>query len=205
MQQAFPISGVILAGGKNSRVHGKSKAFFSIGSESIFERIYSVMNAFFEDLIVVTRTPESFFKWNLTIVPDIYAPHCSLNGIYSGLLCAQHPQAFVVACDTPFLSHDLIAYMCSSYNVRNDVYLPRTSKGDEPLCAIYSRRCLNRFKSHLQAGKYKITRCFKGLNTGIIDEFTVRSKDPHHLSFFNVNTPEDLDYANTLIGKNGDV
>ncbi|KPA13079.1 molybdopterin-guanine dinucleotide biosynthesis protein A [Candidatus Magnetomorum sp. HK-1] len=199
MNKKFPISGVILAGGKNSRVDGKNKTFFPIGSASIFERIYSVMNCFFDDLMVVTRSPERFLAWDISIVADIYKPYCSLNGIYSGLFYSLYPQAFVVACDTPFLSHDLIEYMCKTYNSKLDVYLPRTHKGDEPLCAIYSRRCLNPFKSHLQLQKYKITRCFKSLKTDTIEEETLRSRDERLLSFFNVNTSDDLAYANTLI------
>jgi len=201
MKKNFSISGVILAGGKNSRVDGKNKTFFSIGSASIFERIYSVMNGFFDDLIVVTRSPECFLDWDISIVSDIYKPYCSLNGIYSGLFHAKYPQAFIVACDTPFLSQELIKYMCETCKSNIDVYLPKTYKGYEPLCAIYSKRCLNRFKSHLQMQKYKITNCFKSLKTSFIEESTIRSKDAELLSFFNINTSDDLNYANKIVDK----
>jgi len=196
MHKKYPISGIILAGGENSRVNGLNKTFFKVGSQSIFERIYSIMNSFFDDLIVVTRTPDEFLGWDIMIVPDIYHAHCSLNGIYSGVLYATNPQSFVVACDTPFISKDLITYMCDTYSNACDVYYPQTEKGNEPLFAIYSKRCLNCFKNHLQLGKYKISKCIKSLKTDTIHESTLRKKDPNLLSFYNVNTAADLAEAN---------
>jgi len=201
MQNKFPISGIILAGGKNSRFNGQKKTFLSVGTESIFNRIYSVMNIFFDDLLVVTRSPEFFLKWDINIVNDVYTQHSPLNGIYSALFFARHPQIFVTACDTPFISARLIEYMCSSYDPKCDVYMPSTKKGDEPLCAIYSRRCLNRFKSRLNSERCKIIKCFNGLNVCTIDDNTLRSKDIQRHSFFNINTFEDLSCANRLINE----
>jgi molybdopterin-guanine dinucleotide biosynthesis protein A len=196
MYNKYPISGIILAGGTNSRVNGLNKTLFKVGTQTIFERIYSVMNEIFNDLIVVTRIPEEFLDFDIMIVPDVYPAHCSLNGIYSGLRYAINPQAFIVACDTPFISKELILYMCDTYQDSSDVYYPQTDKGSEPLFAIYSKRCLNCFKNHLQLGKYKITRCLKGLKIKTIQESTLRKKDPDLLSFCNVNTAEDLAFAN---------
>jgi molybdopterin-guanine dinucleotide biosynthesis protein A len=196
MQKKYPISGIILAGGKNSRVNGMNKALLKVGTRTIFERTYAIMNTFFDDLIVVTRTPEKYVRWDITIVPDVYQAHCSLNGIYSGLLYAINQQAFVCACDTPFISKELIAYMCDAYEDSWDAYYPQTENGNEPLFAIYSKRCLNCFKNHLQLKKYKITRCIKSLKTKTIHESTLRIKDPNLLSFYNVNTEDDLADAN---------
>jgi len=202
MQKKYPVSGIILAGGRNSRVNGSNKSFFKVGTQSIFERIYEVMNSLFDDLIVVTRSPDDFLGWDTMIVPDVYKAHCSLNGVYSGLLYAINPQAFVVACDTPFISKDLIAYMCDSYKNSYDAYYPQTEKGNEPLFAIYSKQCLNCFKNNLQLEKFKITRCLKSLKTETICESTLRKKDPQLLSFYNINTEADLAYANRkLLGK----
>jgi len=202
MHKKYPISGIILAGGKNSRVNGSNKAFFKVGTQTIFERIYSVMNTFFDDLIVVTRAPTEFLGWDIMIVPDVFQAHCSLNGIYSGLLYANQPQAFVIACDTPFISKDLMAYMCDSYKSTFDAYYPQTEQGNEPLFAIYSKRCLNCFKNHLQLGKYRITRSIKGLKTQKINTSTLRKKDPNLLSFYNVNTEADLAHANRKLEEN---
>jgi molybdopterin-guanine dinucleotide biosynthesis protein A len=196
MHNTDKISGIILAGGNNSRVNGFNKTLFKLGTQTIFERIYSVMNDIFDDLIVVTRIPDDFLDIDIMIVPDVYPAHCSLNGIYSGLRYAINPQAFVVACDAPFISKDLILYMCDTYKDSSDAYYPRTEKGNEPLFAIYSKRCLNCFKNHLQLGKYKIIRSLKGLKIEPIHESTLRTKDPDMLSFYNVNTPEDLACAN---------
>jgi len=201
MKKKNPISGVILAGGKNSRVNGQNKTFFDIGTTSIFEQIYAVMNMFFDDLIVVTRSPELFLKWDIAIFPDFFQPHCPLNGIYTGLLYAQHPQVFVVACDIPFISQNLIEYMCSTYDTKFDVYYPQTSKGNEPLFAIYSRRCLNCFKNRLQMEKFKITNAFKSLKTEVVNESTLNNMGISLQSFFNVNTSQDLIEANSLCNK----
>ena len=76
--------------------------------------------------------------------------------------------------------------------------MPETSAGMEPLCAIYSKRCLDTAEHHIKQNKFKIQRALGNHRLKKIPETVLRSKDPELRSFFNINTPEDLAKAEEM-------
>jgi molybdopterin-guanine dinucleotide biosynthesis protein A len=82
-----------------------------------------------------------------------------------------------------------------------DVALPRTAAGAEPLCAAYSRRCLKPIEQHLQRRLMKIQLALAGCRIETIPEAAIRERDPELVSFFNVNTPEELARAERMLAE----
>ena len=72
------------------------------------------------------------------LVRDAYPDHGALGGIYTAIVTSPHERTLVVACDMPFLNRALLEYMAG---IDADLVIPRTSRGYEPLCAVYSRAC----------------------------------------------------------------
>ncbi|CAN2042813.1 molybdenum cofactor guanylyltransferase [Candidatus Magnetomoraceae bacterium gMMP-15] len=194
----YQCSGIILAGGLNSRLGGKNKAMLSVGGRLIIDRIYKVMKSIFDDLILVTNDPLNYLDRDFTIVSDIFNVRSSLTGIHAGLFYSSHPHSFVVACDTPFLQKDIITLLLNCLDQRFDVIIPETDWGLEPLCAIYSKRCLKPIKRKLDQGDFTIRNVFKDMRIKKIQENFLRSHDPELLSFFNINTPEKLEEAEKI-------
>jgi molybdopterin-guanine dinucleotide biosynthesis protein A len=83
-----------------------------------------------------------------------------------------------------------------------DIVMPETSAGLEPLCAVYSKRCLNSAQHHLEQEKLKIIKAFRKSRIKTISEKVLRTIDPDLRSFFNINTADDLQRAEEMI-KNG--
>jgi len=191
-------TGVILAGGENTRFEGRHKALMRIGDERIMDRIFAVMSNVFDDLILVTNTPERYLDYDATIVTDILAPRSALTGIHTGLFYARTDYAFFTAGDTPFLREALVRAIVSGISPEIDIVMPETNEGREPLCAVYSRACLETARHSVENGRFKIKRAFRKKNLKIISEKVARQADPHLLSFFNVNTPADLRRAEAL-------
>jgi molybdopterin-guanine dinucleotide biosynthesis protein A len=77
--------------------------------------------------------------------------------------------------------------------------LPQTSEGFEPLCAAYSWRCLKPAEDHLRANKFKVQLALKNCRIKTIPEERLREKDPGLVSFFNINTPQDLARAEQML------
>ena len=50
----------------------------------------------------------------------------------------------------------------------------------------------------LEKGLLKIQGLFRKVRVKAVDEAVLRQADPELLSFFNINTPEDLERAQTL-------
>ena len=196
-----PCSGVILAGGLNTRFSGQDKALVSVGRKRILDRIYEVFIQLFDEIFLVSNNPVHYLEWDLNIVSDLYPLRSSLTGIHAGLFYASNPYVFFIACDTPFLKKELIEAITDRIEPGYDAIIPETSAGLEPLCAVYAKRCLNRIEQHLAREMLKIQLVFKKNRIKKIPENLLREKDPDLISFMNINTPEDLENAETLCGR----
>lgn len=197
----IPCSGIILAGGLNTRFSGQEKAFVPVGGKLILDRIYEVFCELFDEIILVTNNPQLYLKWDLVMVPDLFPIRSSLTGIHAGLYFSKNPFAFFSACDTPFLKKELVETVLEKIENGIDIVMPETSAGLEPLCAVYSKRCLQSAEHHLEQNKCKIQRALRKHRTKTISEKVLREKDPELLSFFNVNTHEDLARAEEMVAK----
>jgi molybdopterin-guanine dinucleotide biosynthesis protein A len=191
-------TGVILAGGLNSRYSGRNKAFIPVRGERIMDRIYGVFQEVFEEIILVTNDPLQYLEWDLKIVTDIFPYRSSLTGIHAGLFFTTTPFAFFAACDAPFLKREIVEMVIGGIETGFDVVIPETSSGFEPLCAVYAKKCIRPIEQQIIQKDFKIERFFTNLRVKRIPEKLLRGKDPSLVSFFNVNTPDDLIRAEAL-------
>ena len=192
-------SGVILAGGLNTRFSGQSKAMLKVGGRPILDWIYAAYRQLFDQILLVTNTPYLYMDWDLTIVTDIFPHRSSLTGIHTGLFYSAHPHAFFTACDTPFINPLLIRALVERIDSHCDVIFPSTRDGLEPLFAVYAAKSLPRIEDRLQKKHFKIQRVFRKDRIKTIPENTLRRIDPDLHSFFNINTPEDLGRAQRML------
>ena len=195
----YPYTGVILSGGLSRRFDGENKAFLRIGEQRILDRIYTIFSELFDEIILVTNDPPSFLEWDLKIVTDLFDTRCSLTGIHAGLFYMQNPYGFFTACDTPFLKREMVEIVLEKIRPEIDIVIPEMSLGLEPLCAAYSKRCLERAERGLVRNNLKIQRVFRKNRMRKIPEKALRQVDPDLDSFFNVNTPQDLVTANEMM------
>ncbi|MFH1673244.1 MAG: molybdenum cofactor guanylyltransferase [Pseudomonadota bacterium] len=192
-----PCSGVILAGGLNTRM-GENKALLTIQGERILDRLYRIFRELFDDIILVTNQPLDYLGWNLKIVTDLYPVRSSLVGIHAGLFYASHPHAFVAACDIPFLKKELVEILLGELEPRWDIILPVTSDGHQPLCAVYSKRCIKQIEAQINQKDFKIADLFQEVRVKRVPESSLKQVDPALVSFFNINTQKDLAAAEQI-------
>ena len=191
-------TGIILAGGESKRLNNVEKSNLLVGNKRIIERMMTVFEKLFSEIILVSNHPTTYLEWNAIVVKDIYTKRSSLTGVHSGLFYTRTDHAFIAACDTPFLKMDLVKVIVQHVEPGADVVIPNTEAGMEPLCAVYSRRCLQAVQTSLERKNFKIRDFFKKLKVIEVPEIVLRKKDPELLSFFNVNTPDDLEKANRI-------
>jgi molybdopterin-guanine dinucleotide biosynthesis protein A len=190
------VSGIVLAGGQSSRL-GIDKSLVNVNGQSLIEQIVAKLDRLSSDVIIVTNSPEKHDHLGARLVGDIYPGKGSLGGIYSGLRAATNAYSLVVACDMPFLDLNLLRYMILLAR-GHDVVIPRIKGLTEPLHAIYSKSCLEPIDRLLARGGFKIIDFFSEVRVRYVEEGEVDIFDPHHLSFFNVNTPSDLEELKEL-------
>ena len=191
-------SGVILAGGLSTRLGGRNKALLDIGGKTILDRLLSLFEGLFEEIILVANDPETYLDRDLVITADIFDVRSSLTGIHAGLFTATRPYAFFAACDAPFVKREVIEAILERIEPGIDVVIPETETGIEPLCAVYSKKCLVPAERNLRRKNFQIRRMFKKLRVRTVSQKVLTACDPERISFFNINTPEDLDKARQI-------
>ncbi|MGQ9645264.1 MAG: molybdenum cofactor guanylyltransferase [Thermodesulfobacteriota bacterium] len=190
MKSISEISGIILSGGKSSRM-GKNKAFIEIDGAPIIQRIYDLFKTLFPEILIITNEAELFQTIEAKIYTDLVPDQGVLGGLYTGIFYANNPHAFCVACDMPFLKGPLIRYLIEKID-DYEVVVPKTRDGLQPLHAIYSKSCLGPIKKIMDQGKLKITDIYPMVKVNIVKEDEFLHLDPTRESFLNVNTPEEL-------------
>jgi molybdopterin-guanine dinucleotide biosynthesis protein A len=193
------VSGIVLAGGQSSRL-GADKSFINLNGQSLIEHIVAKLTRLSDDVIIVTNSPDEYDHLEARLVGDIYPGKGALGGIYSGLRAAANAYSLVVACDMPFLDLNLLRYMIILAR-EHDVVIPKIGGLPEPLHAIYSKNCLEPINRLLARGGLKIIDFFSEVRVRYVEEGEVDIFDPQHLSFFNVNTPKDLEEMKKLARK----
>lgn len=193
-------TGVILAGGLSSRFDGRNKAFFRLSGKRIIEPIIEVFRRVFDDILIVTNTPLEYLEWDVNLASDIFPERSSLTGIHTGLFYAKNPYIFVTACDTPFISEEMVRLVLSEITPGIAAVMPETPAGTEPLFAAYARETLPAVEHHLREQKFKIQRVFSRMRVRKISSARILEKDPDLRTFFNINTAVDFDRARELLG-----
>ena len=190
---------VILAGGRNSRMGGRNKAFLRVGGETILDRVVKRLRLFFDEILLVTRAPGLYQESSVKVIEDIFEARSSLTGVHAGLTHAGSNYAFVIPCDAPFIRPALIRLMLSELDASLaspdspasiDVIVPFHDGRYEPLCAIYSKNCIDPIEDQLKRKNYKIYHFFDQIRLKTLSAERIKSADPDMRSFFNVNTPE---------------
>ena len=190
MQTQNSITGIILSGGRSLRM-GQNKAFIQIEGLPIIERICTLFKQLFREVIIITNETELFLNLASKIYTDIIPNKGALGGLYTGIYYSMFEYSFCVACDMPLINKSLVEFLVQ--NIRGeDVIVPRTKDGLQPLHALYSKNCLNAIKETIERGKYKILDFYSRVNVKIIEEEDFICLDPSKASFINVNTPEEL-------------
>lgn len=185
------VTGIILAGGKNSRM-GVNKAFLEINGIGLIKNIVSIYRKIFSETIIVTNDPFTYTEFSdAVVVTDIYKGKGSLGGIYTGLFYATREYSFVSACDMPSLNKDFITFLIEQTD-KHDIIVPELPEGFQALHAIYSRRCLSAIKKMILSDQLKISGLYKDMRLLKITEEKIKPFNKDGRLFLNINTPDDL-------------
>jgi molybdopterin-guanine dinucleotide biosynthesis protein A len=181
------VTGVILAGGSSSRM-GSNKALLPYRGGRFIEAIHRQLQEIFEEVLLVTNTPEQYAFLPCRNVADIFPGMGALAGLQAGLRHSAGSHVFAVACDMPYLNSALIRRI-ADLRTDADVVIPQGDKGLEPLHALYGKACLAPMEQALRAGKRRIVSFFPGVRVNEMSAHDVAALDPGFRSFCNINTP----------------
>jgi len=196
------ITGIILAGGKSSRM-GKNKSFLKIGDETIIERVRYLLQGIFKDVILITNDPDEYKFLDLPMFEDVYKHKGPLAGVHSGLVHSATDINFIISCDIPFMTKEMIKYLVD-YRTSKLITIAKADGFIQQLAGKYSKACLNDaekiLKEQLEMERRDEIQQKRRCNVlKLIDRVGAEIIDAEKLSFynedlyFNMNKTEDYE------------
>lgn len=196
-----PVHGAILAGGGATRYGGRPKGLERVGGIRILDLVAGVLTeALGAPPLLVANAPEAAgWRPDLRVVPDAHAGLGALGGLYTAVLEAPAP-VVCVAWDMPFVTAPLIRALADGLS-EADACLPASGsrRGVEPLCAAYGPACRLAIERTIQEGDLRAIGFHSLIRVRVLAAEACAG-DPDR-TFFNVNTPDDLDRAEALVDR----
>ncbi|CAM4353268.1 molybdopterin-guanine dinucleotide biosynthesis protein A [Paenibacillus endophyticus] len=185
------IQGLLLAGGQSTRM-GTDKALLDIGGKPLVYRLVRQLVHLTDHVTVSVGRPEreAIYRANLgeladtvSYMSDIY-PECGpLSGLHAGLSAIGSGYVFVMACDMPRVSEELLAALKAHMAQGADVI---HVKG-QPFHALYHAGTAPDIEASLKKGDLRLMGLLNGLRT-----IVVGPQQPNHMAtFINLNTPAE--------------
>lgn len=185
---------IIIAGGESSRM-GTNKAFVKLGGRPLIEHVLERVAPLGQDeTLLITNRPDEYLHLDLPMYSDVLPDKGALGGIYTAIHYSQYDHALVVACDMPFVNTALLEYMLS-LRAGFDVVVPIVDRHPQGLHAIYSKNCLGPIRQRLETNHLKVIGFYDDVRVRYLEPAEYQPIDPQGLSFFNVNTPDELEQA----------
>ncbi|MFA5817834.1 MAG: molybdenum cofactor guanylyltransferase [Bacteroidales bacterium] len=194
------ISGVILAGGANKRFDGMTKANIVIDGKTIMSRIIDTIKDIFDEIIIVTNTPEEFKEYiNYKIVSDQILKAGPLGGIHAAIKTSSKEALFVFAGNMPLLDKKVIIRQIEFYNSHKcDILIPRINTYIEPLHAIYNISIIETLEDYLTGDHdYAVRKFYKRQNVRYMQ---LKGSEEISNAFININSPADIPIAEKILG-----
>lgn len=188
--------GVILAGGRSSRMGGPDKALLTLGSITLIDNVIARLAPQVEQLVISSNADLlPVLPDGIATVPDADESRSGpLAGVLAGLRWAgglpSPPQALISASvDTPFFPRDLTVKLSNAVHDRTDIIAVATCANRwHPTFALWPLSLTDALVSYLENGGRKVRAFIEMHPYQLVDFPMPEGIDP----FFNINTPDDL-------------
>lgn len=181
------VIGLILAGGRATRMGGRDKALLPLAGRPLIEHAVRGLQPQVQALVINSNgDPGRFAAYKLPVIADILTGYQGpLAGIHAGL--AHDPDAYVVsvAVDIPRLPADLVARLRAGLGTARCAY---ASNGRQhALALLWAPGALTLLEEYLAGGERSIRKFLAEHGAMVLFD---RPGDAG--LFHNINTPQDL-------------
>ena len=160
-KKLLPFTGLILAGGKSSRM-GRDKALLPLEGRTMLENIAELSGRIFEETLVVVNAREKTEGLHLSgaqVYEDLFKDKGPLAGIYTGLSYAKTQAACVFTCDMPLIDEVLIGELAGFWEAGMDgVAFEDGEENLQPFPGMYGRSTRLLIRTLLNQGESSMHR-----------------------------------------------
>jgi len=185
------ITGIILSGGKSSRL-GEEKGLAEFNGKLLIQHAIDILKPVCDTIIVsANKQLDGYAAFGYEVVEDQIKDIGPMGGLMACLEQSDTRYNFVISCDTPFIPSDLFPFLLESIEnfqvavpVHHDNYI-------EPLCAVYATNVIWQLQHCIESGNYKLTDFIAKVNA---KKVAINDQLPfyHEEMFVNMNTRKDI-------------
>jgi molybdenum cofactor guanylyltransferase len=190
----YNITGVVLAGGRSSRM-GQDKALLVWKGRPLIRHAIDILGELCQK-VVISASKDDYGFTTCEVWPDEWDVQAPMSGIYSCLKRSQHDWIMVLSCDMPLVDPRLFQALLS-YSTGYDIVVPVHDGGFiEPLCGVYSKGALPKLEQSLSRQSYSMKQFIFSGKSRLMEigpELEFYRED----LFFNVNTKDNFDLLYT--------
>src|SRR5690606_32181897 len=179
------ITGIILSGGKSSRM-GTDKAFLSLNGKPFMQHSIDALKPLVAEVFIVSNN-KNHDVFGVKRMEDAIENAGPLAGVYTGLKQSKTDYNLVLSCDIPLINATILQKLIAAIDDVSEIIQIENQGKTMPLIALYKRQCASKFFTLLNQGDHSLQYAINLYNTNaftLIDE----------ASFFNhlINTPTEL-------------
>lgn len=181
------ITGVILAGGKSSRM-GTDKGLLELNGQPLIQYAIDTLKSIGLEIIIISNNSD-YEQFGFPVYPDIIPDKGPIGGVYTALSYSSTEKNLIVSCDTPFLSKKLLNYLIDA-SKNSSIAIAEFEGREHPLIGIYSKHSRDTFKLYLDRNDLKLQNANKALNADVVS--LTMHPEVKSIMFSNLNTTEEF-------------
>ncbi|MFN0318130.1 MAG: molybdenum cofactor guanylyltransferase MobA [Burkholderiales bacterium] len=184
----MPVTGVILAGGRGTRIGGADKGLAEYDGRPLIEWMIERIRPQVDELLInANRNVDRYASYGLTVVGDLRDDYAGpLAGLQAAMAKAAHDWLLMVPCDTPALPRNLVSHLMSAATGAGAaIAVAQTQRGWHPAVALVRRSLAPDIDAFLESGQRRV-RDWISQQSHVAVSFDVAS------DFANLNTPGEL-------------
>jgi len=178
------LTGIILAGGKSSRM-GQDKGLMLLEGKPMIQHVIDAVQPLVDDVIIISNQ-EEYATFGFPVYEDIIKEQGPLAGICTGLKFSKTPKNLIVSCDVPYVNRELLNLLIDNA-ADAAVVIPQKGEKTHQIIGVYDQSCLEVFMKELTNGKRKIKLAIEQMNYKIVDANQINEK-----VFNNINSKDDI-------------
>ncbi len=186
------ITGLILAGGRGSRMGSIDKGLALLGGQPMVQHVLTRLQPQVQRLMIsANQNADAYAAFGVPVWPDAMPNFAGpLAGLQTGLVHCQTPFLVTAPCDSPFLPADLVGRLSAALTAADaDLTIAVTGTNDtrqpHPVFCLTKVSVLPHLTAFLEAGGRKVERWYA----------TLRVAEVHfadEAAFRNINTRAEL-------------